>query len=482
MNPIQDLEILDDLDAPKLTAEEAEGARKVYIETYGCQMNVSDSEIVAAILRAHGYGLTRDPEQADVVLLNTCAIREHAEQKVRHRLDIFRAHKRKRRPGLRIGVLGCMAERLRHKLLEEEQLVDLVVGPDAYRDLPRLLEEAETTGQAAVNVQLSREETYADIAPVRYDSNGVTAYVSIMRGCDNMCAFCVVPFTRGRERSRPVQSILDECARLVEEGYREVTVLGQNVNSYRYTENGTVVTFPELLYRVSLISPELRVRYSTSHPKDCSDELLHVHRERHNVCNYIHLPVQHGNTDVLRRMRRTYTREQYLALVERARRLVPGISLSTDIIAGFCGETEAEHRDTLSLLEEVRFDHAYMFMYSERPGTYAARKYRDDVPLEVKKRRLQEIIELQTRISLENNRKEIGRVHTVLVEGPSKRSPEQLCGRTDTNKMVVFDRQDFRPGDYVRVRITGCTSATLFGEPLGRTTLAESAQTEPALV
>lgn len=482
MNPIQDLEILDDLDAPKLTAEEAEGARKVYIETYGCQMNVSDSEIVAAILRAHGYGLTRDPEQADVVLLNTCAIREHAEQKVRHRLDIFRAHKRKRRPDLRIGVLGCMAERLRHKLLEEEQLVDLVVGPDAYRDLPRLLEEAETTGQAAVNVQLSREETYADIAPVRYDSNGVTAYVSIMRGCDNMCAFCVVPFTRGRERSRPVQSILDECARLVEEGYREVTVLGQNVNSYRYTENGTVVTFPELLYRVSLISPELRVRYSTSHPKDCSDELLHVHRERHNVCNYIHLPVQHGNTDVLRRMRRTYTREQYLALVERARRLVPGISLSTDIIAGFCGETEEEHRDTLSLLEEVRFDHAYMFMYSERPGTYAARKYKDDVPLEVKKRRLQEIIELQTRISLENNRKEIGRVHTVLVEGPSKRSPEQLCGRTDTNKMVVFDRQDFRPGDYVRVRITDCTSATLFGEPLGRTTLTESAHPEPALV
>ncbi|WP_397546187.1 tRNA (N6-isopentenyl adenosine(37)-C2)-methylthiotransferase MiaB [Rhodothermus marinus] len=482
MNLIQDLEILDDLDAPRLTAEEAEGARKVYIETYGCQMNVSDSEIVAAILRAHGYGLTRDPEQADVVLLNTCAIRENAEQKVRHRLDIFRAHKRKRRPGLRIGVLGCMAERLRHKLLEEEQLVDLVVGPDAYRDLPRLLEEAETTGQAAVNVQLSREETYADIAPVRYDSNGVTAYVSIMRGCDNMCAFCVVPFTRGRERSRPVQSILDECARLVEEGYREVTVLGQNVNSYRYAENGTVVTFPELLYRVSLISPELRVRYSTSHPKDCSDELLHVHRERHNVCNYIHLPVQHGNTDVLRRMRRTYTREQYLALVERARRIVPGISLSTDIIAGFCGETEEEHRDTLSLLEEVRFDHAYMFMYSERPGTYAARKYRDDVPLEVKKRRLQEIIELQTRISLENNRKEIGRVHTVLVEGPSKRSPEQLCGRTDTNKMVVFDRQDFRPGDYVRVRITDCTSATLFGEPLGRTTLAESAHTEPALI
>lgn len=482
MNLIQDLEILDDLDAPKLTTAEAEGARKVYIETYGCQMNVSDSEIVAAILRAQGYGLTRDPNRADIVLLNTCAIRENAEQKVRHRLDSFRAHKRKHRPDLRIGVLGCMAERLRHKLLEEEQLVDLVVGPDAYRDLPRLLEEAETTGQAAVNVQLSREETYADIAPVRYDSNGVSAYVAIMRGCDNMCAFCVVPFTRGRERSRPVQSILDECARLVEEGYREVTVLGQNVNSYRYMENGTVVTFPELLYRVSLISTELRVRYSTSHPKDCSDELLHVHREHHNVCNYIHLPVQHGNTEVLRRMRRTYTREQYLALVARARQIVPGISLSTDVITGFCGETEQEHQDTLTLLEKVRFDHAYMFMYSERPNTYAARKYQDDVPLEVKKRRLQEIIELQTRISLENNRKEIGRVHTVLVEGPSRRSLEQFCGRTDTNKMVVFDRQDFRPGDYVRVRITGCTSATLLGEPLGRTTLAESVSMAPALV
>ncbi|CAM3348875.1 tRNA (N6-isopentenyl adenosine(37)-C2)-methylthiotransferase MiaB [Rhodothermus bifroesti] len=478
MNLIPDLEILDELDAPRLTAQESEGARKVYIETYGCQMNVSDSEIVAAILRAHGFGLTRNPEEADVVLLNTCAIRENAEQKVRHRLDVFRAHKRKRRPGLQIGILGCMAERLRHKLLEQEQLVDLVVGPDAYRELPQLLEAAETTGQAAVNVQLSREETYADIAPVRYDSNGVTAYVSIMRGCDNMCAFCVVPFTRGRERSRPVQSILDECARLVEEGYLEVTVLGQNVNSYRYVADGTVVTFPELLYRISRISPELRVRYSTSHPKDCSDELLYVHRECHNVCNYIHLPVQHGNTDVLRRMRRTYTREQYLALIERARRIVPGIALSTDVIAGFCGETEAEHQDTLSLLEQVRFDHAYMFLYSERPGTYAARKYKDDVPLEVKKRRLQEIIELQTRISLENNRKEIGRVHTVLIEGPAKRGSDQLCGRTDTNKMVVFDRQTFHAGEYVLVRITGCTSATLFGDPLARTTLAEAARVE----
>ncbi len=453
--------------------EEMPGHRRVYIETYGCQMNVSDSEIVASVLRENGYGLTRDPTVADVVLLNTCAIRENAEQKVRHRLDDFRARKRER--PIKLGVLGCMAERLRTKLLEQEKLVDLVVGPDAYRDLPRLLYETDQTGQAAVNVQLSREETYADIAPVRYDSNGVSAFVSIMRGCDNMCAFCVVPFTRGRERSRPVTSILAECSALVEYGYKEVTVLGQNVNSYRFEQDGTAVDFAELLYRVSLISPELRIRYSTSHPKDCSDDLLHVHRERPNVCNYIHLPVQHGNSDVLKRMRRTYTRDQYLALVDRARTIVPGISLSTDVIAGFCGETEDEHRDTLSLMELVRYDHAYMFMYSERPDTYAARKYRDDVSDETKKRRLGEIIELQNRISLENNRAEIGSEHVVLVEGPSKRSDEQLCGRTDTNKMVVFDRHDYRKGEYVRVRIEECTSATLLGHALGRTSLSEAA-------
>ncbi|ARA94354.1 MAG: tRNA (N6-isopentenyl adenosine(37)-C2)-methylthiotransferase MiaB [Bacteroidetes bacterium] len=481
MQLISDLNVLDDLDAPKVAAGEASGTRQVYIETYGCQMNVSDSEIVAAVLREHGYGLTQDPEAADVVLLNTCAIRENAEQKVRRRLDVFRADITKRGRALTLGVLGCMAERLRHKLLEQEHLVDLVVGPDAYRDLPRLLDEAADTGQAAVNVHLSREETYADIAPVRYATNGVTAFVSIMRGCDNMCAFCVVPFTRGRERSRPVSSILSECARLVEQGYKEVTVLGQNVNSYRYEQDGTLVGFPELLDRISRLSPELRVRYSTSHPKDCSDELLHVHAERPNVCNYIHLPVQHGNSDVLRRMRRTYTREQYLDLIERARRICPTISFSTDIIAGFCGETEEEHRDTLSLLETVRYDHAYMFMYSERPDTYAARKYADDVPEAVKKRRLSEIIELQTGIALERNRAEIGRVVTVLVEGPSKRSEAQLSGRADNNKMVVFDRQDFRPGDYVHVRITDCTSATLIGEPLGKTTLAEQAA-RPAMV
>ena len=361
-------------------------------------MNVSDTEIVASVLRERGFGLTRNPDDADVVLINTCAIRENAEQKVRRRLSTFRAKKMKGRPDLTLGVLGCMAERLRHKLLDEEQLVDIVVGPDAYRDLPNLLDEADTSGQAAVNVQLSREETYADIAPVRYNTNGVSAFVSIMRGCDNMCSFCVVPFTRGRERSRPMESILRECEQLVEQGYKEVTVLGQNVNSYRSDHDGQAISFAELLYRISLISPALRIRYSTSHPKDCSDELLHVHRERENVCNFIHLPVQHGNSDVLQRMRRTYTREQYLDLIERARSIVPGIAFSTDIIAGFCGETEEQHRDTLSLMELVRYDHAFMFMYSERPDTYAARKYEDDIPLEIKKRRLTEIIELQTGI------------------------------------------------------------------------------------
>ncbi|NNE70589.1 MAG: MiaB/RimO family radical SAM methylthiotransferase, partial [Rhodothermales bacterium] len=341
---------------------------------------------------------------------------------------------------------------------------DIVVGPDAYRDLPNLLARVTESGQSGVNVQLSREETYADIAPVRYDSNGVSAFVSIMRGCDNMCAFCVVPFTRGRERSRPVESILGECRSLVEGGFKEVTVLGQNVNSYRYDEDGNAVSFAELLYRISLISPELRIRYSTSHPKDCSDELLHVHAERPNVCNYIHLPVQHGNTDVLQRMRRTYTRDEYLTLVDRARTIVPGISFSTDIIAGFCDETEAEHQDTLSLMEAVRYDHAYMFMYSERPDTYAARKYTDNVPETTKKRRLSEIIELQSRISGENNKLDIGRVHQVLIEGTSRRSDQQLKGRTDTNKMVVFDAvEGLGKGDYVSVVIEDCTSATLIG-------------------
>ena len=494
MEPIEDLDVLseervrqreaddadEDLDRVKHGYDATAGDKQVCIETYGCQMNVNDSGIVASVLKESGYGLTRDEAEADVVLLNTCAIRENAEQKIRTRLGMLRAEKERRDGELMLGVLGCMAERLREKLLEQEDLVDVVVGPDAYRDLPQLLYEADATGQAAVNVELSKQETYADIDPVRYDSNGVSAYVSIMRGCDNMCTFCVVPFTRGREESRPVTTILSEVSQLVEEGYREVTLLGQNVNSYHYTdENGSSVSFAELVDRVSRVSPELRVRYSTSHPKDCTDELLQVHRERPNVCNYIHLPVQHGNTEVLDRMRRTYTREEYLALTERAKELCPGLSLSTDLIAGFCGETEAQHRDTLSLMEAVRYDHAYMFKYSERPQTYAARKYEDDVPEDVKQRRLEEIIELQNQHSKESNEEEIGRVHTVLVEGPSKKSDEQLFGRTDTNKGVVFDREDYEQGDYVRVRVEDCTSSTLLGTAIEKTTLTEAARTDP---
>lgn len=468
---VSGLDLLDDeLDRPKYVAPvEAPDAPRVYLETYGCQMNVSDSEIVASILTEQGYGLTQNPGEADVVLLNTCAIRENAEQKVRRRLDFFRSRKRKSGETMTIGVLGCMAERLRHRLLEEEQLVDLVVGPDAYRDLPRLLDHAQDFGQARVNVQLSREETYADIAPVRYDTNGVSAFVSIMRGCDNMCSFCVVPFTRGRERSRPADSILSEVSRLVDQGFKEVTVLGQNVNSYLDGNNGTSVDFAELLYRISMVSADLRIRYSTSHPKDCSESLLHIHKERDNVCNFIHLPVQHGNSDVLSRMRRTYTREEYRALIERARSIVPGIALSTDIIAGFCGETEVEHEDTLSLMREVRYDHAFTFAYSERPDTYAARKLVDDVPEEAKKRRLSEIIALQQEISLERNRSEIGTVQRVLVEGPSKRSAAQLAGRTDGNKMVVFDAGRAAKGQYVDVLVTDCTSATLIGSMTGET-------------
>jgi tRNA-2-methylthio-N6-dimethylallyladenosine synthase len=494
MEPIEDLDVLsedevrqreagagadaENLDRMKHGYDEAAGAKQVYIETYGCQMNVADSGVVASVLADSGYGLTQDQDEADVVLLNTCAIRENAEQKIRTRLGMLRAEKEKRDGELMMGVLGCMAERLREKLLEQEELVDVVVGPDAYRDLPRLLYEADATGQAAVNVELSKQETYADIEPVRYDSNGVSAYVSIMRGCDNMCTFCVVPFTRGREESRPVTTILSEVAQLVEAGYKEVTLLGQNVNSYHYTDDdGTSVSFAELVDRVSRVSPELRVRYSTSHPKDCTDALLKVHRDRPNVCNYIHLPVQHGNTEVLDRMRRTYTREEYLALIDRGRDLCPGVSFSTDIIAGFCGETEAQHEDTLSLMREVRYDHAYMFKYSERPQTYAARKLEDDVPEDTKQRRLEEIIELQNEHSKQSNEAEIGAVHTVLVEGTSKKSDEQLFGRTDTNKGVVFDREDYEKGDYVKVRIDDCTSSTLLGTAIEKTTLEEAART-----
>lgn len=440
-------------------------SKKFYIESYGCQMNFSDSEIVAAILQEQGFGATRNVEEANLILLNTCSIREKAEQTVRQRLTTFRKSK-DRNPGMLIGVLGCMAERLKSKFLEEEKLVDLVVGPDAYRTLPGLIQEAET-GQKGVNVLLSREETYADIAPVRLDSNGITAFVSIMRGCNNMCSFCVVPFTRGRERSRDAVSIVNECRDLFERGFREVTLLGQNVDSYYYTgANNEVVDFARLLELVALIDPLLRVRFSTSHPKDITEEVLQTMAKYHNICKYIHLPVQSGNTRVLQMMNRTYTREWYLAKVKRIREIMPGCGLSTDVITGFCTETEDEHQDTLSLMEQCRFDYAYMFAYSERPGTLAARRYTDDVPEEVKKRRLVEIIDVQNRSSQESYKADIGTVREVLIEGDSRRSAQDWCGRDSQNKMVVFPKGDrnLQKGTYVQVKISKATQGTLIGE------------------
>lgn len=442
--------------------------KKFYIESYGCQMNFSDSEIVASILNEDGFGATRNLEEADLVLLNTCSIREKAEQTVRNRLQAFRKVKEEK-PGMLIGVLGCMAERLKAKFLEEEKLVDIVVGPDAYRTLPSLVNEAET-GQKSVNVLLSREETYADISPVRLDSNGVTAFVSIMRGCNNMCTFCVVPFTRGRERSRDAQSIVNECRDLFERGYREVTLLGQNVDSYYYTAadadgNLEEVTFAKLLEMAALISPLLRVRFSTSHPKDITDDVLYTMAKYNNICEYIHLPVQSGNTRVLQLMNRTYTREWYLSKVKRIREIMPDCGLSTDVISGFCTETEEEHKDTLDVMEQSRFDMAYMFSYSERPGTLAARRYEDDVPEDVKKRRLTEIIQLQNQHSRESYQKDIGKTFEVLIEGNSKKSDADWCGRNSQNKMTVFPKGDYNlnKGDYVNVKVTDATSATLIG-------------------
>lgn len=457
------------IDLPRLLEDEqgAQGKKKLYIESYGCQMNFSDSEIVASIMREKGFATTSSPEDADLVLLNTCAIRDNAEQKVRNRLSTFVSLKR-RKPDTTIGVLGCMAERLKAKLLEEEKIVDMVVGPDAYRDLPRLLEEVET-GQKAVNVFLSKEETYADIAPVRLNTNGVTAFISIMRGCDNMCSFCVVPFTRGRERSRDAHSIVQEAADLFSQGYREVTLLGQNVDSYKWTsEDGTEhVNFANLLEKVALVNPDLRVRFSTSHPKDITDEVLYTMKKYDNVCNYIHLPAQSGNSRVLKIMNRTYDREWYMNRVDAIRRILgEDCGISQDMIAGFCTETEDEHRDTLSLMEYVKYDYGYMFAYSERPGTPAAKKFVDDIPEEVKKRRLNEIIALQQQHSMERNQMAIGKVHRVLVEGTSKRSAEHLQGRNDQNKVVVFPKHHFEKGQYVNVLVTDCTTATLLGEPV----------------
>lgn len=430
-------------------------------------MNFADSEIVNSILLEDGMKVAANPESADVILVNTCSIRENAETKVWNRLKELRSIK-KTNSKLTVGVLGCMAERIKDRIIEEEHLVDIVVGPDAYRDIPRLLTEVDD-GRKAVNVLLSLEETYADIAPVRTTGNGVSSFVSIMRGCDNMCSFCVVPFTRGRERSRPMESILREIRQLSDEGYKEVTLLGQNVNSYKDGGN----TFTALMDAASLINPEIRFRFSSPHPKDFPNDLLYLIEERPNLCNYIHIPAQAGSDTMLERMRRPYTREQYLALTRNMREIIPGVSLSTDIIAGFCGETEEEHQGTMTLMKEVGYDLAYMFAYSERERTLAHRKFKDDVPEEIKKRRLSEIITQQMDIQKERNLGEIGTRHLVLVEGTSKKSEEQVSGRTDTNKIAVFDRRDFKKGDYVEVEITDCTSATLIARPIGKTTIAE---------
>jgi len=464
--------------------------RKLYIESYGCAMNFSDSEIVASILQDQGFETTADYNNADVIFINTCSIRENAEQRVRNRLREFTIAKVKN-PGLVVGVLGCMAERLKSKFLEEEKLVDVVVGPDAYRDLPNLIDRVDD-GQKAVNVLLSREETYADISPVRLNSNGINAFVSIMRGCDNMCSFCVVPFTRGRERSRDPQSIVNECTELFNQGYREVTLLGQNVDSYKWksespevgipiaigTEseeigedlskqedfNQAIVNFANLLEMVAQISPDLRVRFSTSHPKDITDEVLHTIAKHDNICNYIHLPVQSGNSRVLELMNRTYDREWYLDRINAIRRIIPGCGISTDVITGFCTETEEDHQDTLAMMDYVQYDFAYMFMYSERPGTLAAKRYKDDIPEDIKRRRLKEVVAKQQEYSYVRLQNQVGKVQKVLIEGFSKKSDKDYCGRNDQNAMVVFPiGENYKPGQYVNVLVERTTTATLIG-------------------
>lgn len=457
---------------------------KVYIETYGCQMNVNDSEVILSILQKNGYALTEDMDRADVILANTCSIRDNAEQRIWGRIEQFRLQK-KRNPQVVIGIVGCMAERLKDKLLEK---VDLVAGPDAYRSLPALLRDIRPDSPQ-INVLLSREETYADISPVRLDRNGVSAYISIMRGCNNVCSYCVVPYTRGAERSRDPHSIVREARELFENGYKEVNLLGQNVDSYLWKEcregaaegvsagdakEGEVVNFARLLEMVAAISPELRVRFSTSHPKDISDEVISTIAAHENICRHIHLPVQSGSSRILEKMRRKYDREWYLERVAKIREVMPDCGLSTDVIAGFCSETEQDHQDTLSLFEQVCFDSAFMFQYSERPGTLASRHYPDDVPPEVKTARLNEIIALQTKMSLRSNQKDMGKTFKVLIEGPSKRNPDDLCGRAGNNKMCVFPSmaaeratQGLAPlgaGNYVNVRVVDCTSATLICE------------------
>lgn len=481
-NIIKDIDIIKVEEAEscdfKVTAEENTGkTKRLYIESYGCQMNFSDSEIVASIMKETGFDTTSDFNNADVILLNTCSIREKAENTVRKRLSQFNQVK-KAKPELMIGVLGCMAERLKEKLLEEEKLVDLVVGPDAYRDLPNLVGQAED-GHKGVNTFLSREETYADISPVRLNSNGVSAMISIMRGCDNMCSFCVVPFTRGRERSRDPYSITKEAKELFDNGYREVTLLGQNVDSYKWSpeennkarlnkkeaEIAEVVYFSDLLEMVAKVDPKLRIRFSTSHPKDITDKVLETMKEYDNICKYIHLPVQSGNSRILEMMNRTYDREWYLNRIQKIREILgEDCGISSDMIAGFCTETEKEHQDTLSMMDIVQYDFSYMFYYSERPGTLAEKKYKDDIPLAVKKRRLQEIIDKQGQLSLIRHKREVGQIQEVLVEGLSKRSKDQLKAKNSANKVVIIPKGNLNIGDYVTVKITDCTSATLFGE------------------
>ncbi|MBS1486901.1 MAG: tRNA (N6-isopentenyl adenosine(37)-C2)-methylthiotransferase MiaB [Bacteroidetes bacterium] len=460
----------------KTTADHNSGnKRKLYIESYGCQMNFSDSEIVASILHKEGFDTTSDIAEADLIFLNTCSIREKAEQTVRNRLNHINGLKKKK-PEMMVGVLGCMAERLKTKLLEEEKIVDLVAGPDAYRDLPNLISQVDD-GSKAVNTFLSREETYADISPVRLNSNGVTAFISIMRGCDNMCSFCVVPFTRGRERSRNPQSIVAEAQDLFDRGYREVTLLGQNVDSYKWSEEennkarlekkevNEIVHFADLLERVAQIHPDLRVRFSTSHPKDITDNVLHTMAKYENICKNIHLPVQSGSSRVLELMSRGYSREWYLDRVKSIRNILgEECGITSDMIAGFCTETEAEHQETLSLMEKVQYDFSFMFFYSERPGTLAAKKYSDDIEVDVKKRRLDEIIKKQTELSNNRNQLDLNKIHRVLIEGYSKRSSDFLQGRNSANKVVIFPRGNKKKGEYVNVYVESCSSATLFGK------------------
>ena len=435
--------------------------KKLFIETYGCQMNFADSEVVASIL-ANYYILTDNLQEADLILINTCSVRDHAEQRIHKRLQELVAQKKKKH-SLQVGLLGCMAERMKEELLKTEPVLDFIAGPDAYRTLPQLIADS-AQGKPQFNVCLSEDETYDDIMPTRYDVNGVSAFISIMRGCNNFCSYCVVPYTRGRERSRDPKTILLEAEQLLKDGFKEVTLLGQNVNSYCWEDNGGTLTFAKLIAQVAQLSPDLRVRYATSHPKDISDELIETMAQYDNICKYIHLPVQSGSNNMLKRMNRVYTREYYLERIHKIREIIPDCAISTDVIAGFCGETEDDHKATMSLMEEVGYDYAYMFKYSVREGTMAAKKFADDVPEEVKTRRLEEIIDLQQHLSHKSNLRDVGKTFKVLVENTSKRSTAQLCGRNSQNKMLIFPKKDYQIGDYIDITVKDCTPATLFGE------------------